>query len=101
MPNFYYPAMKPETYLTVLRAGEPFDFVSAHTIYPYDTKYGVGNGKPCVNTYIHVVFDVNGKNVFIRFLILINIELLCLIPIELNKSNMLFLPSKTNIRSSR
>ena len=55
--NKDYPPVTPDNYKTRLPAGQLFDFVSAHTIFPYLVSSPIGQGY--FNHYIQQVYEDN------------------------------------------
>lgn len=66
-----YPAVRPASYVSPLEAGEPFHFVSAYTIYPYDFKDSPTRYVDFQETYDMEVTTPSGekfKETFNRFI---------------------------------
>lgn len=52
----------PDTYVSPLPAGKSFEFVSAHTIYPYESSYGGLVDGIARNIYKQQVFKIGGND---------------------------------------
>lgn len=51
--NYDYPPVTPQTYKVALPAGENFEFVSAHTIFPYEKRGAIDR---TANEFTQIVY---------------------------------------------